>query len=280
MMLLASEGYPRHYIKQILQRLGLLRTALRLCEAMKAMRLHRLDTHRTNQINSLVPDGLPIPPSKLMFLVGGDTSVSAFLEIGQTFAQTIRDVLAKHGAEIRNFQAILDFGCGCGRVIRHWKSLVPQVKVYGTDYNPTLIKWCRQNLLFAQFELNQFYPPLRYPDGYFDLVYAVSVFTHLPEDLQILWIDEITRVLKPGGYLLISTHGESYVSTLMPRERIAFASGQLVVRYESVAGTNLCATFHPEQYVRKTLARRLLTLDFIPRPLGHDLTLLQRPIQE
>ena len=73
--------------------------------------------------------------------------------------------------------SILDFGCGCGRVVRWWRDL--PAEIHGSDFNPTLVRWCRENLPFGVFEVNRPEPPLPYPDDSFDLVYALSVLTHL-----------------------------------------------------------------------------------------------------
>ena len=69
------------------------------------------------------PDGLPIPLSDLIFPVAATTSISWFLEGGALAARTIREALERRGLEIEKLAAILDFGCGCGRVLRHWHAL-------------------------------------------------------------------------------------------------------------------------------------------------------------
>ena len=101
---------------------------------------------------------------------------------------------------------MLDFGCGCGRVTRNWAGL-SGVQVAGTDLSRPAVDWCRRHLPFARFEENGLEPPLVFDDESFDLVYALSVFTHLTADLQLAWRDELRRVLRPGGFLLVTTHG-------------------------------------------------------------------------
>ena len=88
----------------------------------------------------------------------------------------------------------------------------------------------------------------------FDLVYALSVFTHLTSELQLAWRDELLRVLRPDGLLLLTTHGRSYVPRLDQDERKRFERGELVVRWGDVPGTNLCSAYHPEPYLRDTFA--------------------------
>lgn len=210
------------------------------------------------------PDGLPIPPPDLIFLVAATTSISWFLEGGARAANTLRGAMERRGVAIEELGAILDFGCGCGRVLRHWHDL-HQPRVFGTDYSPRLIQWSRQNLPFASLDVNQLAPPLAYEDAAFDLVYAFSVFTHLTEDLQVPWMNELSRVLKPGGHLLVSTHGETYLHRLNQAERGQFVRGRLVVKNDVKApGSNTCAAYHPHAYVRDRLSVNLELVDFQP----------------
>src|SRR6476660_2155715 len=96
-------------------------------------------------------DGLPVPPLDLIFLVVGVRDPVGFVEGGRTIAQQcIANALKRHGLDLNQFDSILDFGCGCGRLTRQWKDLTnPQI--HGTDYNSVLIEWCRKNLPFARF---------------------------------------------------------------------------------------------------------------------------------
>ena len=124
-------------------------------------------------------------------------------------------------------------------------------------------------------------PPLRYEESAFGLVYAFSVFTHLTEESQRAWMREGVRVLQPGGYLLISTLGEHYLSLdrLSATERNAFRSGELVVLYESSSGTSVCSAYHPPEYVRTQLAQGFELVSFLPAAVDgrHDLHLLRKP---
>jgi SAM-dependent methyltransferase len=149
---------------------------------------------------AISPDGLPLPPPQLHFLVSGNDllDVNDFLAAGRGCADGLTQHLKKHNVDIDSFESILDFGCGCGRVTRHFHSL-KHARVYGTDYNTQLVDWCKENLKFGEFGVNDLKPPLAYGDGKFDLVYAFSVFTHLPESLQQPWLSELGRVTKPAA---------------------------------------------------------------------------------
>jgi SAM-dependent methyltransferase len=112
----------------------------------------------------------------------------------------------------------------------------------------------REHLPFVSVRRNQVAPPLPYPDASMDLVYAFSVLTHLPADMQGAWLWDLYRVLRPRGRLLVSTHGEAYAETLTRDERAAFEAGELVSRFEGLPGSNLCGTYHPPVAMRR-LAR-------------------------
>ena len=104
------------------------------------------------------------------------------------------------------------------------------------------------------FAVNRIEPPLPYPGAAMDLVYGLSVFTHLSAAHQDAWMGELARVVRPGGCALITTQGSRYQSLLTERERARFAAGELVVRYEEGEGTNICGAYHPEKLVRSMAA--------------------------
>jgi len=167
------------------------------------------------------------------------------------------------GLELSDSGALLDFGCGCGRVLRHWQRL-QNVEVFGCDYNARLADWTAHHLPGVTATRNELTPPAPYPDARFGAIYAVSVFTHLPRDLQLDWMHDLVRLLRPGGYLLFTTHGETLASNLLPEERTRFDRGELVVRFDSEAGSNLCNAFQPESWVRKALVGQLEVKVFRP----------------
>jgi SAM-dependent methyltransferase len=264
----------RRSLLDLLDRLNLARPAVRAYELMLAARsLFRRKLKAA--------DGLPLPPARLRAQVGPlHADADFFLRSGRHNADLIRDVLREDGSPIEELDALLDWGCGCGRVLRHWSDL-PRTRVLGCDITPKMVEWCNENLPFAEAAVNELSPPLPYDDAAFDLVYAFSVMTHLSEDLQHAWMQECRRVLKPGGYLLFSTLGEYFVSRnrLTEEERSSFAGGNLVVLYESSAGTSLCSAYHPAEYVRRELAGDLdiVTFRAAADDGRHDIHVLRKP---
>lgn len=234
---------------------------------------------------------IALPPDQLRF-VGGSTDPEEYLRFGALGYGVLTQLLESHGLDPSHMQGILDFGCGCGRVLRYWCS--SGVKgLAGCDYNPSLLGWCEDNLPFAKFFLNRLEPPLVLADGSFDLVYAFSVLTHLPERLQFAWMRELARVLRPGTHLVMSTHGVGHLDVISEHgirelpffptwQQALFHAGQLVIVAPELAGANGCAAFHPEIFVRNVLApcTGFTVVDFVPKgALGNphqDLYLLQK----
>jgi len=208
-------------------------------------------------------DGLPIPPPLLRARVAGNANAEWFLTTGRKDARIVADVMRTIGAPLEAADGILDFGCGCGRVVRHWMTLGS--RIHGSDHEAPAIAWCRRNLPFGSFTVNRLEPPLGHADASYDLVSAISVFTHTPEPLQRPWLRELVRVLRPGGHVLFTTHGDLHTrSQLVPDEVNRLIRDGLVVRDEYAGGTNLCAAFHSESYVRDTLGEGLEEVAFRP----------------
>ena len=222
---------------RLLARARLLGPAFRIYERLVALRPGRLT----------VAEGPPLPPRRLMVRVAGTADADWFLRSGRASY----DAILAH-VPLDELRSVLDFGCGCGRVTRYWHDFGGSVA--GSDLSADAVDWCRSNLPFGRFEVNGLAPPLAFEDESFDLVYALSVFTHLTAELQLPWRDELYRTLRPRGCLLLTTHGRSYLPRLDGDERTRFERGELVVRWGDLAGTNLCSAYHPERYLRETFA--------------------------
>src|SRR5437763_16995405 len=70
---------------------------------------------------------------------------------------------------------------------------------------------CGQALSYGTYEVNLSIPPTSFQAGNFDLICAYSVFSHLSESVHIRWIEEFSRILKPGGVLVVTTLGRAFV---------------------------------------------------------------------
>ncbi len=112
------------------------------------------------------------------------------------------------GMSLATVQRVLDFGCGCGRTLRWLMERYPKTQFYGADVDGDAIGWCSGSLSNGVFVNNPPEPPLAFASGFFDVVYCLSVFTHLDEQMQDNWLIELKRILKPGGIVILTVHGE------------------------------------------------------------------------
>jgi len=107
-------------------------------------------------------------------------------------------------------RSALDFGCGAGRVLRHFAPEADRCEFHGCDIYEPAIAWAGKHLsppfnLFVSGEI----PPLKLPNASFDLIWATSVFTHMVHETWSSWMLELHRLLKSGGILMASYRGET-----------------------------------------------------------------------
>lgn len=173
-------------------------------------------------------DGLPLPSSYLMDLVTNGRDPVRFEAAGAADLAAVRQAVRNAGLRLPDGGLrVLDWGCGCGRLARHWASDASGVDLFGCDINPALVAWCRDHLPFGTFAVSPFEPPLAYADGSFDLIYGISVLTHLTFEQHHRWVKEIHRLLKPSGVAVLTAHGPTMFPQILSGARTAYDSGKV-----------------------------------------------------
>jgi SAM-dependent methyltransferase len=249
-----NKSRVRYYSEALLDRATVFKPLANFREGLAAPR------ERGAQLEA--PDGLPLPPVGLRVRVVGTGDPAAFLRGSVRTADVIQSVLAEAGVDLTG--AVLDFGCGCGRIARRWASL--GLDMHGCDYNEAAVRWCRENLPFMESRVNALEPPSPYEADRFDVIYAVSILTHLTERVAHAWMAEWARILKPGGALLFTVHGDAYRHRLSKRARPRYDAGEMVVKGARLEGLNACVANHPYRYVTERLLAGYELLTFRPTP--------------
>ena len=160
------------------------------------------------EISALQSLDIPVPPPDIRYrIVSSNIDEKAFLDSGRECAADIMRVLDLAAMDVQKFRSILDFGCGCSRVLRYLIPFLPRARFYGCDIDPVAIEWSTKNVPPAQYSLVPHLPPTAYPREQFDFIYGLSVFTHLDLPRQILWLEELHQMLRPDGCLLLTVQG-------------------------------------------------------------------------
>lgn len=161
----------------------------------------------------------PIPPRHLQVRVAGTYTPGFFLH-GRNIVLELNGLLGTCGRALFDCDRILDFGCGCGRVMIPFSVMADPAKISGTDIDPEAVAWLRSNFsVFGDLDVNGHAPPTKYETGTFDFVFGISIFTHLPEDLQHAWLAELSRIIRPGGHGVFTVHGENHFAHLPAQDR-------------------------------------------------------------
>ncbi len=198
-----------------------------------------------------------------------------YYEDGKQTATEIIDLLKGYvDINSKDFQ-LLDWGCGPARVLRHMPALLNlESKLFGCDYNASYINWCSKAIPGIGFIRNDLQPPVQLPSNSMNIIYGLSIFTHLSEANHLAWIDELYRLLKPGGVILVTTQGDRFKHKLLPEEISAFEKAELVVRAFENEGHRMYAAFQPEQYMKRVL-EKFIILEFIPGGSANSVHALQ-----
>jgi SAM-dependent methyltransferase len=151
----------------------------------------------------------PLPDAARRFRVMAGNEEFLFTHGGLTaFRQLDAALFQATGKRLRDFPRILDWGCGSARVARYLLR-EPGVTLTGADVDADNVNWCRENLPQASWETIPLRPPTTFAEGSFDAIYGISVMTHLVEADQTTWLRELHRLTAPGGFVLLTFHGDS-----------------------------------------------------------------------
>ena len=155
---------------------------------------------------------LPFPPLEMRKLVGP-------IELADFDNQSGNLIFDEFLIPPEAYESIFDFGCGCGRNARKLMQQKIRPKKYvGIDLHRGMSKWCQNNLTpyngnfsFYHYDIynigfnpksKQNFAKFPVSDANFSLVIAVSVFTHIVEDLVVSFLTECLRVMTPESYFI------------------------------------------------------------------------------
>ena len=209
----------------------------------------------------------PYPPFELASRVfsvqhWGDP-LAAYEELGaQTKAALVRVLPDDWSFDGKR---VLDFGSGAGRTLRHFLAEAEAGEFWGADIDAPSVEWLQENLcppLHAWRCAPG--PPLGLPHGSFDLVWAISVFTHLTNTSNP-WLLELHRLLRPEGLLVATYMGrwtsEFFAGEPWDEDRV----GKNVLQHNRPWDLGGPAVLMSDWWVREHWGRAFEILELVPQ---------------
>ncbi|MGB5161237.1 MAG: methyltransferase domain-containing protein [Thermoanaerobaculia bacterium] len=262
---------------------GLESRAAQLAQNQGILKQLQIEVAQIRSLLELQGVNLAIPPPKLQVRVSGAYDMD-FFRLGHDLGVSVESMLALVNKGFDDFQRIFDFGCGCGRVaIPLSLRLAHPERLYGADIDPEAIQWCKDHIhSVGGFEVNPHEPPAPFEDESFDLVYGISVFTHLPEEIQFSWMQDLVRVCAKGAYLVLTFHGESHYSHVQGHLADELNKNGFVYSGQKKGTTEglpdfYQTSFHTHDYVRERWGEYFEVLEIRRDVVGtQDAALLRR----
>lgn len=258
----------KYAIVEILRKLKLLSAADYI-----NYKLDIINNFKNNRLFKSKHPDFAIPPSPLSFDAFGTVNLDKIYSRGLKTANEIGEIINNY-FPVNQKLNILEWGCGPGRVLRNLPAICKNNRniYFGSDYNKTSIEWCKNNLSGINFITNELEPPIKLDDSMFDVIYSVSVFTHLSEKLHYDWIRELNRLLKPNGILIITTNGDYYRDKhLLNEEKYKYDHGELIVRGEIMEGKKWFTAYHSPKFIRTKLLKEMDIVDHLLRDSTQDI---------
>ena len=235
-------------------------------------------TARSNRAFRRTYPDFPVPPLPILWDAQATTDLAEYKRSGEQAAAQYWELIRPH-LDPGRVSRVCEWGCGPARIVRHLPALAAGLRVefHASDYNPASIAWCRAHLPNITFFENGLAPPLPVSDRMFDVLFCRSVFTHLSVEMHARWMAELQRVVRPGGILILTTHGLAYRPRLTAQERVRYDAGELIVRTLGAEGRKLFAAFHPPDFVRRELLTGLTVVEHIPGDRTQDIWVTRTP---
>jgi len=115
-----------------------------------------------------------------------------------------RELLDAFAASVRARGEVCEIGCGPGQISRYLQDRGATMR--GIDLSGEMVKWAQRlnpDISFAQDNMLE----LNLPDSSLAAIVSFYAIIHVERDKVTRALQEMNRVLQPGGSLLISFHG-------------------------------------------------------------------------
>jgi SAM-dependent methyltransferase len=209
---------------------------------------------------------MPVPPAGLLRRTQGGDDAESYRDSIISAHQTLRVLLTASGIDPSRVRRVLDIGCGTGRLLAGWHLDDRTRELAGADIDRECVAWTSAHLPgVARWHASELHPPLSFNAGSFDLIQLVSVFTHLSIAMQETWLRELARLVRPGGVVIVTLHGEPYAWMLDDAQRRQLAEAGHLEGAEGEEGSSAYSAFHEPGFARRLLGHHFSRVDWYPR---------------
>ena len=153
-----------------------------------------------------------IHPNDEMFTEGGDFAAHSpddtrtlYYRSGFEMLRAIEQIAAWRFGGLENVGAILDFASGYGRLTRHLVHRLPADHITVSDILGEAVAF-QQSQFGVRGFVSMTKPHELERDERFDVIFAASLFTHLPRATFGAWLRKLASLLTPRGVLIFTTH--------------------------------------------------------------------------
>lgn len=226
----------------------------------------------------------------------GDFNVRRVQNLSNTVAATIAGFsdyrriaeLASRYVKLGSDICVLDWGCGFGRVCRYFATEFPGAKVFGVELDDVNLDWMRDHLPAVTPVKTNLDAKIDLPDGSVDIIYGISVMTHIREAQQEAWLQELARILAPNGVAMLTTAGAgslAFSSRWMGRQHLDAWAKRGFVEIEQASsydrdiggGGYYIQAKQSQENTRRRWGKIIPIVDIIPSVFGYqDMVVMQK----
>lgn len=137
-----------------------------------------------------------------------DLAVKYYFNDGANSAEKLKELLfAKLDLKLGSDTSVLEFASGYGCVTRHLIRKLAPVNIVPCDIHSAACSFIESTMGLKTIRSSTNPQNLEIEDDFFDAVFALSFFSHMPDRTWAMWLKALFDKVKPGGYLIFTTQG-------------------------------------------------------------------------
>jgi SAM-dependent methyltransferase len=168
-------------------------------------------------------------------------NVANYRRSGQDVVAQLGRSLNEAGRDWDTVGSVLEIGCGFGRVVRELRNAVPADHIHVSDVIEGGARFTASEFGATQIPAD----PGPAWDGRFDLIYLLSVYSHMTKPAVAEHLRRTQRLLAPGGVLVFTTLGRDSAQNLEGYEQYWLDKGDVL---KALAGDGYYFERYPYYY--------------------------------